>query len=303
MLTKTRSYNEVQYDVTVDDGAVLYKLFLRAFPNNFDANSVYAHFPFVIPSENLKILKSLGRADQYSWERPTPVKPLIFVNSLAACKKILDNQADFKVTWGSAIEALVKQPNKQYGVDYCLAGDGAPNAASRALVMKALYPKSFEEEVKEFFTTTTKSLIDTNKFKVPGTANTYQVDIVRDVSNLVCALFSAEVFGLPIKTPESPLGIYTVQEMYQVLTITFIAIFFNVDVAKAFQVSTAAKSLAQNLGNLVKLNVEAIAATGFIADEVAKLQKSSPLAKYGVHTIQRLLESKIPMDELIWTHL
>jgi linoleate 8R-lipoxygenase/9,12-octadecadienoate 8-hydroperoxide 8R-isomerase len=56
-------YSEVNYDLTVDHGHVFYKLFLRAFPNNFKPNSVYVHFPMVIPSENRKILESLGTAD------------------------------------------------------------------------------------------------------------------------------------------------------------------------------------------------------------------------------------------------
>ena len=81
-------FNEVQYDTSVDDGAVLYKLILRAFPNHFKGNSVYAHFPFVIPEENLVILKELGRADKYSWAKPKRIPDLIVVKSYAAAKKV-----------------------------------------------------------------------------------------------------------------------------------------------------------------------------------------------------------------------
>ncbi|RFU30727.1 hypothetical protein B7463_g5603, partial [Scytalidium lignicola] len=295
-------YNEVQYDVTVDDGAVMYKLFLRAFPNSFNNNSVYVHFPFVIPSENLVILSSLNRADQYSWERPKPAKPLIFINSLAASKKILEDKPNFKVTWAKAIEALVSQPKKPYGADYCMSGDGESNANSRTIVMKALYPKTWESEVQKFFAITTNNLINKYKSKVPGT-KTYEVDIVRDVANLVCARFSASVFNLPIKTEDYPKGIYTEQELYQVLCILFISVFFNTDIAKAFQINTAARMLAQQLGELIQLNVEAVAATGFIADLIAKLHQTSPLTEYGTHMIQRFLDNKVPIKDIIWTHI
>ena len=33
----------------------LYKLVIGAFPNHFKGNSIYAHFPFVTPAENLHI--------------------------------------------------------------------------------------------------------------------------------------------------------------------------------------------------------------------------------------------------------
>ncbi|KAH8805747.1 9,12-octadecadienoate 8-hydroperoxide 8R-isomerase [Xylogone sp. PMI_703] len=295
-------YNEVQYDVTVDDGAVMYKLFLRALPNNFDNNSVYVHFPFVIPSENRAILQSLGRADQYSWERPTPTQPLIFINSFAACKRVIEDKESFKVTWGKAIEYLASQPKKTYGVNFCLSGDLPANASSRTIVMKALYPKPWDAEVRKFFSITTNALINKYKFKTPGTKS-YEVDIVRDVANLVSARFSASVFGLPIKTEDFPKGKYTEQEMYQIFCIIFIAIFFNADIAKAFQVNTTARVLAQQLGELLQQNVEAVAATGIIAYFTTKPQQTGPLTDYGTHMIQRFLNSKLPIKEIVWTNI
>jgi linoleate 10R-lipoxygenase len=48
----------------------MYKLFMRAFPGWFEYNSVYALFPFTIPSENVKILKKLDVWSQYSLNPP-----------------------------------------------------------------------------------------------------------------------------------------------------------------------------------------------------------------------------------------
>jgi hypothetical protein len=295
-------FNDVQSDTSVDDGAVIYKLILRAFPNHFKGNSVYAHFPFVIPEENLVIQKSLGRADKYSWDKPARVPELIIVKSHAAVKKILQDKANWKSSWGESISFLTSQPKKTYGLDFCLCGDKPPNDASRKLVMKGLFPQDWNREVKQFYEQNTLKLITQRSYKVPGT-KTRRVDIVRDVANIVNTRFAASVFSLPVKTEESPHGVYTEEELYGVLTLCFICIFANADVVKSFQIREAAHTLTQQLGEIVLLNAEAISATGFIADIIAKLHKSTPLTEYGTHMIQRLLDGNIPVKDVVWTHL
>lgn len=41
-------YAEADYDKKVDHGCVIYKLFQRAFPNHFDPDSIYAHYPLTV---------------------------------------------------------------------------------------------------------------------------------------------------------------------------------------------------------------------------------------------------------------
>lgn len=48
----------------------MHKLITTAFPGLVKKTSVYAHFPFVIPAENRKILSKLGRHEQYDWAKP-----------------------------------------------------------------------------------------------------------------------------------------------------------------------------------------------------------------------------------------
>ncbi|KAH6707569.1 9,12-octadecadienoate 8-hydroperoxide 8R-isomerase [Leptodontidium sp. MPI-SDFR-AT-0119] len=295
-------YNEVQFDRSVDDGCVLYKLILRAFPKHFKGDSIYAHFPFVIPSENLVIAKSLNRADKYSWDKPSRAPELIILKSHSAAKKILSDKINWKVTTGDAIKFMTSQPKKVNGADFALSGDNPSNESSRNLIKKGLYPKDWQFEVKRFYEDTTTKLLKMYGFKVPG-KNAYQVDIVRDVSNLVNARFAASVFSLPIKTEDCPRGIYTEQEMYQVLALCFICIFFNADVNKSFQIKEAAHILAQQLGDLILLNAEAISATGFLADVLAKLHQHTALTDYGTHMIQRMLDSKIPIKDVVWSHI
>ncbi|KAK4222664.1 heme peroxidase [Podospora fimiseda] len=66
-------FNEVGSNKNVSRGHVMYKLILNAFSGGsswFEENSVYAHFPFVLPEENKKIFEGLGIAERYSWRRP-----------------------------------------------------------------------------------------------------------------------------------------------------------------------------------------------------------------------------------------
>lgn len=133
-------FTEAGSDLTVDNGHVFYKLVLRAFPRHFRQDSIYAHYPMVIPDENHKILSGLHTAQCYSFEKPRAAAELIVVSSYAACKAILQNQLDYKVTWGSAIDFLVQVGAENYGQNFMLSGDGLQNARSRELMGVALYP-------------------------------------------------------------------------------------------------------------------------------------------------------------------
>ena len=283
---------------------MFYKLILRGLPNHFKGNSIFAHYPFVIPEENLKILKSLSRADRYSWDLPARKPELIVIKSYAACKKILEDKANWKVTWGEAIIFLVSKTDEDHGTDFCLSGDNSPNLQSRQLIMKGMYPKDWEEEVGNFFGQTTTQLLELYSYKYSSNSKAFgQVDIVRDVANLVNCRFAASVFNLPIKTAEHPRGVYTEQELYQILSAIFISIFSDGDVAKNFQIKQGARHAAQQLGELVFLNAKAVAATGFVAGAFQKFHRPSPLTHYGAHMIQRLLDTNLSIKEVVWSHL
>ena len=183
-------FQEVSSDVGVDHGHVFYKLFLRAFPNHFQPNSVYAHYPLIIPDENHVILSKLGQVDKYDFERPASIQRPLPITSYAACKAILDNQHDFKTTWGKAIEFLMHNSGKQYGADFMLSGDAPVNANSRSVMSAALYHDKWQDEVGKFYKNITVQLLRENSYKISGTN---QVDVVRDVGNLAQAHFAAEV--------------------------------------------------------------------------------------------------------------
>lgn len=323
-------FNEVDCDPAVDGGHVLHKLMLRAFPNHFTNNSVYAHFPLVIPNENDKILKSLGKENQYSWEKPRRRPGLAIIKSYKACTQILNNQKDFKVTWGEAINFLsMRDDGTVLANKFCLAGDGTANASNREHIKKCLYPANWDRDINSFFSVTTDRLIDEYGDFVASqsglqTTRTHEIDIVRDVIALAMTRFSAALWSLPLRAQDSPQGIYSDQELYSVLIGCFSAIFFDADVGNSFTLRSQARKQAQQLGLLIMSKAETLQGSignGFVNSVVETLKENfgatgglvsseggaatvmelPVLGLYGDYMIKRMLtETGWTMEEVVW---
>jgi hypothetical protein len=294
------AFNEINNDVSIDGGQVFYKLALKAFPNHLKGDSVYAHFPMVVPDENKKILTSLGRAKTYSFDRPFYKAPPVFINSHSACAAILNDQTNFKVLWGEKIQFLMENSGRPYGRDFALSGDLPTNASSRKMIGAALHREKWESEVRAFYEDITLRLLERNSYKVAGVN---QVDIVRDVADLAQVHFCSNVFSLSLKTDSNPRGVFSEQELYQILAVIFACIFYDVDVSKSFQLRQTARKVAQALGELTLANVELVSKSGFIANIVNRLHRHDILSEYGVHMIQRLLDSGLPVKDVVWSHI
>ena len=294
-------FSEVNYDLSVDNGCVFYKLVLRAFPRNFGQNSVYAHYPLVCPDENEKILTSLNTAENYDFGKPRRVPEMTVIYSYKACKSILENKRDYKITWGKdSINFLLRHNDLDYGAKYMISGDAPVNAQSRNLMKPALYTRNWKEEVKNFYEDITLELLHRNAYQLAGTS---QIDIVRDVSNLAQAHFAASIFSLPLKTTTNPHGIYSELELYTALTIIFTSIFCDADPSKSFPLRQAARMLTQQLGKLLEVNVQYVSKAGVIADFLDRFYKHDALTDYGIHMIQRLLKSGLSVKDVVWTNI
>ncbi|KAI1336794.1 linoleate diol synthase precursor [Xylariaceae sp. FL0016] len=319
-------FNEADFDTSVNQGHVMHKLIFRAFPNSFDANSIYAHFPFVVPSENEAIHKDLGTSWLYSWETPTTKMDHVIVNSFDAARKILNNKTDFHVPWGKAILYLVSPPGKSFGKDFCLAGDGAANEQNRQHVSNCLFqPKKWEEEIRIFMAGTMKKLLKKashalpiNTTGSPSTQLAFEADIIRDVIITAMTRFFAALYGLPIKTTEtSPHGIYTEQELYGVLNASFMAVFFNGDPASSFKLRNLSRKLTQDLEQLMVLKAEAGTKAGWITSIATRLGLTGSgkaasgedhdgyewpsLPDYGMQMLYRFMEQGKTIEECMTT--
>lgn len=163
-------YNDVQYDLNVNHGCVFYKLFIRAFPRHFSNNSVYAHYPMVIPSENHRILTSLKRAELFSWDRPTYKPAFVEVNSYGGAKRVLNHPEKFKSVWNRSYEDLFGKSMGQNGSEQSLRGH------------------DWQDAVSNFYAHIMEQLLREKGYALGGCRH---VDVVRDIGNL------ASVSGLP----------------------------------------------------------------------------------------------------------
>lgn len=276
---------EASSDPNIVHGCVGYKLILKAFPNHFKSNSVYAMYPLTIPSENHRILTALGTVGDFDFSPPkyTPVR--IPISSYAATKQILNCAEHFKVTWGEGFDFIMK-------ADFMLSGDTKSNAEQKKFVRDRLYLGNvdWKEQIKQFYTDTTRDLIRNKSYHIGGC---YMVDAVRDIGNIAQTHFAAAIFNLPMKSVDHPKGIYTDQELYMILCVMFIVIFFDIDPSKSFPLRQAGFKVVRQYGSLVELQVKSIKNWGWLQGLWDPLnvrgRNKTALSSYGYHMIKRLV--------------
>lgn len=279
-------YNECRYDLNINQGCVFYKLASRAFPNWFQPDSIYAHYPMTIPSENKNIMKMLGREQDYSWDRPAYSPPRINLLSHENAKLVLENQG-FKASWSRAMDDLF--------------GKGEWDGKQRAAMGQAFNTEDFPKLVKKFYEDVTIRLISEKGAKLAGIN---QVDITRDVGNLAHIHFASTVFGLPLKTEENPTGLFTEHELYMILTTIFSALFFDVDATKSYSLNRASTAVATQLGQVVEATVKADTNNGIISGLMNNFRPhDNALREYGTGALRRLQEAGLSASEITWSQI
>ncbi|OCK95012.1 heme peroxidase [Cenococcum geophilum 1.58] len=291
-------FSEVNYDTAIDNGCMFYKLFLRAFPNNFQGNSIYAHYPLTVPSAMRQALQDLDTPKDhlYNFDKPKFTPLPIMILEYKTAKSIMADKETFKVTCGKAMEFLMGAPAQ----NFMLSGDGPKNAESRKMMERALYIQDWNKEVQKYYEMITTKLLKEKSCKI---ADFNQVDIIRDVGNLAHLHFCSELFMLPLKTDERP-GVFTENELYLIMSAVFALVFFDFDVAASFPLHVKAQAATQQLGKLVQANVEEIKLGGVLSSVMQAIwPEESPLKHYGKHMIQRLLASGMDAKTLVWGHI
>lgn len=124
-------------------------------------------------SENRKILRNLGREDQYTWERPARMPQRVDFTSYKAAKYILENAKEFTVISTESLGYLMPHG----GLDFMLAGDTQFHAKQRKLMGEAIYKDKWHQQIKAFYEYITQKLLVEKSCKIAGLN---QVDITRE---------------------------------------------------------------------------------------------------------------------------
>ncbi|GAW12865.1 hypothetical protein ANO14919_022360 [Xylariales sp. No.14919] len=285
-------FNEVAYDLNINQGCVFYKLFIRAFPNHFKRNSAYAHYPMCVPHETEKILTNLGRVQDFNFNRPSLQAQPVNVTTYGGAKYLLDNPNKFKVNWNQRLAELMgagfPSPSP--------SSDSAFHVGKENCMHDQLYRGEWTSRLKTFYTQTTDQLIQERSYKLAGTNF---LDVVKDVAHVAPLRFAARTFGLPLKTKENPKGVYNDQELYTVLALVFMCIFYEVDPVKSFPLRKSAKTMTAQLGELLEAHVKSVNGLGLFTSK----PKKGDLAAYGSDLIKGLSKDGVSNRDIAWNEL
>ena len=288
-------FREVEYDLGVNHGCVFYKLILRAFPNHFKQDSVYAHFPMCVPTETKSLLTKMKRAELFSWERPRYHAPQTEVMSFGAAQHVLNNQEKYKVAYQEGLEFLFGSG----GSKSILAGDLPANGEKRKCLGSLIYNDGWKSSIKSFYSMIAERLVAEKSYKLAGRS---EVDVIRDVGNLAHTHFVARLFNLSLKTKDNPKGVFSEQELYAILSVIFVTIYHDIDPAKSWPLRQNAKALTEQLGKLIETNVRLATSYGMNGLFTAK-HTNDPLSSYGVKLVKGLSKMGMKPYDITWSQI
>ncbi|TFK61199.1 heme peroxidase [Pluteus cervinus] len=197
-------------------GGEMPKLLSRHLPRHYPWNSVYTCFPFFTPQKMKDSLAKQGTGAQYTYDRPVAARIPKVLNTFTAINTIFNDSSKFHTVY--EMQALGG------GYGFMLVFDEpAKHDADRSLALHALFPtKQSLDEYNAWYRDSVTQKIQDKSWKYDGVSGVY-VDIVTDVINATSVHWAADrLCGLSLKTKTNPSGLYTVQEVYDMLT--FLAI-------------------------------------------------------------------------------
>ncbi|GJJ14696.1 hypothetical protein Clacol_008963 [Clathrus columnatus] len=161
-------------------GGILAKLLFRALPNHYLPGSVYAHFPFIVPTSMRQFMqkKNSDMVKKYNWERVEPISTVIPTTEIMSIKEILGNSSTFFAPYQSRMATLTKGHGFYFG-----GADSSKNQKIRELVLNVLFTPSANTSHADFFYQNTLELLVNKSYQTGPITRT--VDIVQEVINCV----------------------------------------------------------------------------------------------------------------------
>ncbi|KAI0081382.1 heme peroxidase [Panus rudis PR-1116 ss-1] len=281
-------------------GAALPKLLLRHLPRHYPANSAYALFPFFTPEVTRQNLTKLGIADQYLFDRPQAQPIPKVVDTLTGIRYVFNDFNKFKTTYGDDMRLLTRG----YGF-FLVFDEQEKHDTDRARLLHALFPeKSSISDYVSWYKQKTIEKIEENSYTIDGVPGT-RVDIVRNVINLVSVHWVADYLaGIPLKTKANPKGLFTEQEVYDMLALMFTCVFINVQPEHGWALTHGAKQIGDVVLQLIEKSInEASPKTSSnpisgIFNAVTSLFRATD-EKLCYPFLRKLADTGRPMDELV----
>jgi hypothetical protein len=181
------------YDLDINHGCVFYKLILNAFPRHFSKNSVYAHYPLVVPDENRKILRDMSRDQLYDFSRPVGKAAPVIKPAEPVAAAALSDDSKFASLWTKRAGRL--------GAPKDVLSVTKPSGGKYAEIV--LKEKEWREKSKEFYEGWLPKLWAEKQYELGGAQ---QLDVVGDVLNAAHVGYLTTVLGLPLTQSDANHG-------------------------------------------------------------------------------------------------
>lgn len=264
-------FNRADSDPSIDYGCVMYKLVLNALPNSYRRDSIYAHYPMVVPEENKLILTSLKKANLYSFEKPVQVAAPAKLASSGAYELMMSDVYAFRSPWhpesfmvGHRVGWMSKQ---------------SPVVASTLLESDGL-----ADTTKKFYSSVIAQSIKDEAYELAGQE---QVDIIHDVFNKAHVRFVAGLFHMP----SDNLG----------LLLSAVYTCFSTSQDSAYQFATCVKlqKALRNLAESVQSRVESV----MTSHAGLSSHSTNDLENYMTKAIQACTHTGMPFEQIVWDEL
>lgn len=258
-------YNEADYDLNVNYGCVFYKLVLNAFPDNYKQNSIYAHYPLVIPDENRAILTRLKKADLYDFGQPPA------------------NTTDYHPTWDPRIFSPTRGP-------------GNSEHQQPLLAQKLLEGVGLATAVTTFYKDTITTLLKTEAYQVGGIR---QVDILRDVLNVAHVRLTANLFLLPLRGQENSKARYKEADLIALLSAIYSSVSVEHGPARRFVITKTKQKDVSHLAEQVQDEVDGVVKGSFGLHSHSTVQ----LRSLAVEAVQAVSSGGMLASDIVWTQI
>ncbi|TFK51792.1 linoleate diol synthase [Heliocybe sulcata] len=247
----TWGFNDCQRDPSGPGfGSMLGRLLLRTLGDECNPKSTYTWFPLMTPDAMKSVLTNLGMVDQYELKPPAPQRPLVVVDNYKVIKEILNNDA-FSVMGADRAATFVK------GEGFFIASADADKARKEQrefLRVLAGSPELMQYTAK-YFHRKAAELIRAQSYANIG-GKTQNIDIVRDIVRVVPIQWGAsELAGIPLKSKSNPDGLYTEQQLYEMLTQIYAYLFLDIDPAEEMSLHTRVGKMIQELLGHIKTSL------------------------------------------------
>ncbi|KAG8794414.1 hypothetical protein FRC17_008302, partial [Serendipita sp. 399] len=192
-------------------GSVLGPLLLRTLPEHYPADSVWTWFSMLTPETMRDNLVRLGKAEKYSFDRPSPKSVVTPVEDAAAVLDLTSRGGrGLRSTYATKAREIIEG-----GGYFALLDDVRADMHRKAIQQAIFHNIEHTGMIARLIESKMRALIHNKSFQlVKGGSRC--IDIVKDVTNLAPIHWIADTLGLPLKTHDHVKGTIFEQQADQI---------------------------------------------------------------------------------------